>query len=128
MNNPLDIKENYEHALDFSLRFPLGGLLLCLRVINVNSALVTSDKPKQERRIVGNDLTKLLAETRIKLLQTIGCRKSSTSNHKSDILYTNSQDMIGLLSTVVSRCYKCCTDGSNSPGNYGYHLVCFRKY
>jgi hypothetical protein len=32
MNNPLEVKENDEHALDFAPHFPLGGLLLYLRV------------------------------------------------------------------------------------------------
>jgi hypothetical protein len=45
MNNHFDGKENYEHALDFALHFPLGGLLLCLRVISINPALATSDNP-----------------------------------------------------------------------------------
>jgi hypothetical protein len=40
-----------------------------------------------------------------------------------DILYSNSQDMLVLSSTILSPCYDCCTDGSTSPGNYGYHLV-----
>jgi hypothetical protein len=32
--------------------------------------------------------------------------------------------MLVLLSAVVSHYYNCCTDGSTSPGNYGYRLVC----
>jgi hypothetical protein len=48
VKNPLDVKENDEHALDFALHlprfflslriftFPLEGLLLCLEVITVN--------------------------------------------------------------------------------------------
>jgi hypothetical protein len=28
--------------------------------------------------------------------------------------------MLVLSSTVASRYYNCCTDGSTSPGNYGY--------
>jgi hypothetical protein len=27
MNNPLDVKENDEHALDFALHFPLGRIV-----------------------------------------------------------------------------------------------------
>jgi hypothetical protein len=53
VNNPLDVKENYEHALEFALHFPLGGLLPCLRVITVNLALASSDNPGQEDCIVG---------------------------------------------------------------------------
>jgi hypothetical protein len=42
--------------------FPLGGLLLCLRVITVNIALVTSDNSGQVGCIVGDDLTNLLED------------------------------------------------------------------
>jgi hypothetical protein len=38
VNNPLDVKENYEHAYDFALHFLLGGLLLCLMARPVNLA------------------------------------------------------------------------------------------
>jgi hypothetical protein len=60
VNNPLDVKENGEYALDFALHlcrlfwslrvlaFQMGGLVLCLRVITVNPALITSDNPGQE--------------------------------------------------------------------------------
>jgi hypothetical protein len=36
--NLLDVGENYEHALDFVLHFPLGGLLLYFRATTVNPA------------------------------------------------------------------------------------------
>jgi hypothetical protein len=61
-NNKLDVKENYKHDFDFALDFPLGGMLLCLRTITVNPALVISDNTGQEGCIVGGDLTKLLAD------------------------------------------------------------------
>jgi hypothetical protein len=57
VNNPLDVKQNNEHALDFALHlsclfFSLGEfglfLLVCLRDITLNPALVTSDNPGQE--------------------------------------------------------------------------------
>jgi hypothetical protein len=70
VNNPLDAKENDEHAL----HFPLGGMLLCLRAITVNPALVTSDNPGQEGCIVGGDLTKLLADVDTPLFLT-RCQK-----------------------------------------------------
>jgi hypothetical protein len=35
VNNLLDVKNNDEHALEFALLRPSGGLLLCLRVITV---------------------------------------------------------------------------------------------
>jgi hypothetical protein len=47
----------------------------------------------------------------------------STSTYLHEILCTDSQDMLVLSSTVASRYYNCCTDGSTSPGNYGYPLV-----
>jgi hypothetical protein len=37
-----------------------------------------------------------------------------------EILYTDSQDMLVLSSTVAVRYYNCCTDGNTSPGNYGF--------
>jgi hypothetical protein len=70
MNNPLDAKEYYEHALNFAPHFPLGGLLLCLRVIIVNPALVNSDNPGQE----GGDMMRLLANADM-LLILISCQK-----------------------------------------------------
>jgi hypothetical protein len=47
------------------------------------------------------------------------------SNQFREILNTDSQDMLVLLSTVVSSYNNCCTDGSTSPRNYGYPLVYF---
>jgi hypothetical protein len=49
-------------------------------------------------------------------------RKFSTSNQLCESLFTDSQDMLVLSSNVASRYCNCCTDGSTSPGNYGYHL------
>jgi hypothetical protein len=51
----------------------LGGLLLCLRIIIVNPALVTSDNPGQEGCIIGGDLMKLLADIDT-LLLLISCQ------------------------------------------------------
>jgi hypothetical protein len=63
-----DVKEYYEHALDLVLHliclfhfrwvwtFPLRGLLLCLKVITINPALVTSVNPRQEGSIVAQNL------------------------------------------------------------------------
>jgi hypothetical protein len=47
------------------------------------------------------------------------------STQLCEILYTDSQDMLVLSSTVASRYFNCYTDGSTHPGNYGYHLVYF---
>jgi hypothetical protein len=80
VNNPFNVKENDEHALDFALHFPLGGLLLCLMVITVNPALVTSDDPRQEGCIIGGDLTKLLADIDM-LLLLISCQESHQARH-----------------------------------------------
>jgi hypothetical protein len=44
MNNPLDVNENDEHALDFARHFPVGEMLLCLTVTTINPALVSLDK------------------------------------------------------------------------------------
>jgi hypothetical protein len=49
--------------------------------------------------------------------------KMSTSTWLCVILYTDSQDMLVLSSTIASHYYNCCTDGSTSPGNHGHHLV-----
>jgi hypothetical protein len=46
----------------------LGGLLLCLRVINVNPALITSDNPGQEGCTVRGNLTNLLTDADTLLL------------------------------------------------------------
>jgi hypothetical protein len=42
----------------------------------------------------------------------------STPTQLREILYTDSQDMLALSSTVASRCYKFCTYGSISLRNY----------
>jgi hypothetical protein len=41
--------------------------------------------------------------------------KVNTQTQLREILYTISQDMLVQPSTVVSRYYNCCTDGSTSP-------------
>jgi hypothetical protein len=112
-------------------------VLLSLGVITENPVLVTSDNPGQEGCIVGADLTKLLANFD-KLLLLNSSQKShqarytipykrtykiTTPTQLRDILYTDSQDMLVLSSAVASRYYNCCTDGSTSPGNYGYYFV-----
>jgi hypothetical protein len=43
-----------------------------------------------------------------------------------EMLYTDSQDMLVLGSIVASRYCKCCSDGSTSPGNYGYPFISIR--
>jgi hypothetical protein len=46
----------------------LEGLLLCLRVININPALVTNDNRRQESCIIGGDPMKLLVDVTLLLL------------------------------------------------------------
>jgi hypothetical protein len=63
-------------------------------------------------------------QNRIRLdtqLQIKGRKKISTSTQLREMLYTNSQDMIVLSTTVASRYYNCCTNGSSSPGNCGHN-------
>jgi hypothetical protein len=50
-----------------------------------------------------------------------------TSTELREILYTDFQDMLVLSSIVALRYYKCCTDGSTSAGNYGWHLTIYRS-
>jgi hypothetical protein len=50
-------------------------------------------------------------------------KENSMYTQQHEILYTDSQDMLVLSSTVTSRYYNCCRDSSISLGNYGYHLV-----
>jgi len=85
MHNPLDVKESDDHDLDIAFHlsglfwpwwrgaFPLGGLSLCLRVITVNPALITSDDPGQERFIIGGELTKPSADVDA-LLLLVSCQ------------------------------------------------------
>jgi hypothetical protein len=51
----------------------LGGLLLCLTVITVNPAFITSDNCGQEGCIVVGDLTQLPAVVDTLLLLLISC-------------------------------------------------------
>jgi hypothetical protein len=103
-------EKNYEHALNFALHVSIEKLLLCLRVITINSALVTSDIiPGQE---IG-DLTKLLADVDT-LLFLISCQKSHqdkyTTPNKNDIKnengHTQLREMLhtGCQDTPVPQC------------------------
>jgi hypothetical protein len=58
VTNPLDVKENDEHALDFVLGESglSNGRIVAL-------SLVTSDNSEQEGCIIGDDLTMLLTDT-----------------------------------------------------------------
>jgi hypothetical protein len=82
-NNLFDVKENDEHVLDFALHeshwrvwtFPLGRLLLSLRVITINPALITSDNSGQEGCIVRGNVMKF------SLKLTCCCFWSAVRNH-----------------------------------------------
>jgi hypothetical protein len=53
--------------------FPLGGLLLYLRVVTVNPALINNDDPGQEGFIIKGELTKFSADVDA-LLLLVSCR------------------------------------------------------
>jgi hypothetical protein len=56
-----------------------------------------------------------------KRLQINDAKKNiSTSTQLREILYAGFQDMLVLSSTVASRYYNCCTDGSTISRNYGW--------
>jgi hypothetical protein len=60
VNSPLDVKENDEHALDFSI-----GRIAALSQDNNRKkipSLITSDNPGQEGCIIGGNLMKLLTD------------------------------------------------------------------
>jgi hypothetical protein len=72
VNNPRNVKENYEHTSDFALHFLLGESLFCLRVIIINPTLVTSDNLGQEDCIIRGDLTTFLTDIDM-LMLPISC-------------------------------------------------------
>jgi hypothetical protein len=56
-------------------------------------------------------------------------REIGTCFQLRELLYTDSQDMLVLSSTLVSRQNNCCTDGSPSIGNCGCrNLVRLQKF
>jgi len=73
MNQPINVQERNQHGLDIGLHpprflrsmrwcnFPLGGHLLCFRVIPMNPAFVTSDYQGHEFGIVLGSLTEVSA-------------------------------------------------------------------
>jgi hypothetical protein len=50
------------------------------------------------------------------------------STQLRQIVYTDSQDMLLLSSTIASHYYNFCTDGSTIARNYGYPLVILLNY
>jgi hypothetical protein len=96
MNNHLDVKENDEHALDFILHLyhicrsrwvwtlPLGGLLLCLRVIAINPFVVASDNASH----FSQDLGKIRCTLAVLLPNPLGkCTIPDTWLHRKDVNY-----------------------------------------
>jgi hypothetical protein len=131
--NPLDIKENVENALDRVLHlsrlfrsrwawtFPLEGLLLFLKVITVHPALAASDNPGQGGYIAAVPLsdtsrnhmrpdTRLQIKRRNRTARLLSCVEFWIPRYSSTMLYR------------WTRYYNCCTDGSTNPGNYGCFL------
>jgi hypothetical protein len=47
----------------------------------------------------------------------------STSTQLREVSYTDSQDMLLLSSTVVSRYNNCCTGDGTNPEKYGYPII-----
>jgi hypothetical protein len=139
VNNPLDVKENYEHALDFTFHlsrtysvsvssdfpstahafFPERSSNHCQDFLYTFSeifakfdAVLMYDPPRNLNR----------PDTRLQVIESKKIRKSI---QLCKIVYTDSQDTLALSSTVASRYYNYCTDGSTSPGNYEYPVVEF---
>ena len=80
VHNLPGFKESYNRALDIAFHlsglswpwlrgaFPLGGLLLCLRVVTVNPVLISGDDPGQEGFIIEGELPKFSADVDALLL------------------------------------------------------------
>jgi len=80
MNQPFNVEEHNQHGLDIGLHlpcflqsrrwcsFPLGGHLLCFRVIPVNPAFVTSDYRGHEVGIILGSLTEVSANWHVIVL------------------------------------------------------------
>jgi len=83
-HNPLDVKESNDQGSDIAFHlyglfwswrrgaFPLGGLLLCLRFVTINLALITIDDPGQGF-IKGGEVTKFSADDDT-LLLLVSCQ------------------------------------------------------
>jgi hypothetical protein len=86
VNNPLDIKENDEHAFDFSR----GRIVALPQDHNGKSTLITSDKPGQEGCIIRGDLTKFVTDIDT-LLLLIHCEIASGQIHDSKQKHVKNQ-------------------------------------
>jgi hypothetical protein len=132
VNNPLDIKENDEHAPDFSLHLScllrsqwvwifhfqlmLSSLNACLITAMVSVVLFQDVHKINAVPLLDPSWNRIRPDIR---LQIKGCKKT-THPPNCVILYTDSQEMLVPSFTVASSYYNCYKDGSASPGNYGY--------
>jgi hypothetical protein len=63
VHNHRDVKESYDHALDIAFYLSdLFGLVLCLRVVTLNPAVITSDYSGKEVFIIRGELMKFNAD------------------------------------------------------------------
>jgi hypothetical protein len=134
VNNPLDVQENYEHALDFALHlsrlfsvsvnldfsgtahafFPERLSNHCHGLSRNFSKICT----KFDAGPLSDSLQNRIITTTTTLLQIKG-RKNIASSQLRKISYTDFQDMQVLSFAFALRYYNCCKDDSTSPGNYG---------
>jgi hypothetical protein len=136
VNNPLDVKERDENAFDFALHLP------CLFSVSVSSdfpfaahaffperlsnycRLSVAIFPRCSQNLMHTccRIHREIASghTRLRLK---GHKKISTSTQLLEILYSDTQDVLVLLSTIALRYYNCCTDSSTSPRSCGHSLL-----
>jgi hypothetical protein len=137
INNPLDVKENDEHALDFALQL-LRIFLVCpeLSMQFKHSCTAHAFFPErlsnncQGLRCTSSEICTKFYDVplsdpswnrvRPDMRLEIKGRKISTSTQLHEILYIDSQDVLVLSSIIASSYYNYCTESSISPGNYGY--------
>jgi hypothetical protein len=125
VNNPFDVKENDGHALDFALH--LSRLFQSRCLFSPNACLIIARVSVSLILTFLQNFMLFLCRINLEIAsgQTHDSKESdvdkvSASTHLCDISCTDSQDMLALSPTVASRYCNCYTDGSTSPGNYGY--------
>jgi hypothetical protein len=99
----------------FSVQLMISSLNDCLLIASISMALFLRS---------AQDLIFLRQiHCKIAWLQIKGCKKSARL--PSCVTYCTPvlKICLVLLSTIESRYYNCCADGSSSPGNYRYVLV-----
>jgi hypothetical protein len=126
-NNPLDVKENYEHTLDFALH--LFRLFRYLLRFSLSAYLITDRISVALFPRFASKILRTLAAPLVDLSQN--CIRPDTrlqlKRHQKFCTLTP-QYMIVPSYTIPSHYYNCYTDGSTSPGNYGYLLVLPQKW